>query len=99
MLRVEVVYALADQQTAITLALEAGATVQQAIDASKLLASRPDIDIDKAGVGIWGRRVALDHALRDGDRVEVYRALIADPKASRRERARSAKSGGLRGRS
>lgn len=98
LLRVEVVYALADQQITLSLRLDPGATVRQAIDASNLLASRPEIDIDKAGVGIWGQRVAQDHVLRDGDRVEVYRPLIADPKVSRRERARLAKSGGRRSR-
>lgn len=96
-LRVEVVYALADQQTAVSLRLDPGTTVRQAIDASGLLASRPEVDIDKAGVGIWGQRVAMDRVLRDGDRVELYRPLIADPKASRRARARPAKSGGRHG--
>lgn len=98
LLQVEVVYALADEQITRPLRLDPGATVRQAIDASNLLASRPEIDIDKAGVGIWGQRVTQDHVLRDGDRVEVYRPLIADPKVSRRERARPSKSGGRRSR-
>jgi len=89
---VEVVYALPDQQMAIPLRLDAGATVRQSIAASGLLASRPEINIDDADVGIWGQRVDLDHILRDGDRVEVYRPLVADPKASRRERARPSRS-------
>ncbi len=98
LLRVEVVYALAERQPTVSLRLEPGATVRHAIDASHLLVLQPEIDIDEAGVGVWGERVALDHALRDGDRVEIYRALVADPKASRRERAKSAKSTGRRNR-
>jgi putative ubiquitin-RnfH superfamily antitoxin RatB of RatAB toxin-antitoxin module len=95
-LRVEVIYALADQQITIALELEPGASVRKSIVASGLLESRPEIDIDKAGVGVWGQRVALDHALRDGDRVEIYRPLIADPKVIRRQRARAANSTGRR---
>lgn len=99
LLHVEVVYALADRQATVSLRLEPGATVRHAIDASKLLVLQPEIDIDKTGVGVWGQRVSLDHALRDGDRVEIYRALVADPKVIRRERAQSAKSARGRNRS
>jgi putative ubiquitin-RnfH superfamily antitoxin RatB of RatAB toxin-antitoxin module len=42
-----------------------------------------------ATIGVWGRRVAMDHVLRDGDRVEIYRPLLADPKESRRHRAKA----------
>ena len=86
---VEVVYALRDEQKTVSLRLDAGATVQRAITASGLLEPSAAIDANASGVGIWGKRVSLDRTLRDGDRVEIYRPLLADPKVSRRERARS----------
>jgi uncharacterized protein len=86
---VEVVYALRDQQKTVSLRLDAGATVRQAITASGLLEPGTAIDTNASGAGIWGKRVSLDQVLRGGDRVEIYRPLLADPKVSRRERARS----------
>lgn len=80
-LRVEVVRALAAQYTRVALELEEGATVRTALRAAGLPA--------EAAVGIFGRRVTLDTALCDGDRVEIYRALDADPKEARRRRALS----------
>lgn len=65
-----------------------GAGVGEAIDASGLRQAFPDLDADAAHVGIFGRRVPLEHPLRDGDRVEVYRDLEVDPMEARRRRAR-----------
>jgi len=70
--------------------LDAGATVEQAIAASGLLALRTDIDLAKNKVGVYSRPVKLTDALSDGDRVEIYRPLIADPKELRRQRAEKA---------
>ena len=70
--------------------LEEGATVEQAIHASGLLALRTDIDLAKNKVGIYSRPVKLTDVLSDGDRVEIYRPLIADPKDLRRQRAEKA---------
>jgi len=78
---VEVVYALAREVDAVRLRLPAGATVREAIAAS-------GVSVRFAAVGIFGRRVALDTTLADGDRVELYRPLVLDPKERRRQRAR-----------
>ncbi len=64
-----------------------GATVEQAIVASGLLALRDDIDLAKNKLGIYSRPVKLHDEVHDGDRVEIYRPLIADPKELRRQRA------------
>lgn len=84
---VEVVYALPDKQYLRTVTLDEGATVEQAIKASGLLSLRKDIDLASNKVGIFSRPVKLDDAVQEGDRVEIYRPLIADPKELRRQRA------------
>ncbi|MCS2146916.1 RnfH family protein [Scandinavium manionii] len=86
-LTVEVVYALPEKQYLHKVSLEEGATVEQAIVASGLMRLRPEIDLTSNKVGIWSRAVKLQDAVHDGDRVEIYRPLIADPKALRRQRA------------
>jgi putative ubiquitin-RnfH superfamily antitoxin RatB of RatAB toxin-antitoxin module len=86
-LRIEVVYALPDAQYVLSVILAPGATVADAVAASGISAKCPEIDPAQQAVGIFGRRVNLDHALAQGDRVEIYRLLIADPKSSRRRRA------------
>jgi len=87
---VEVAYALPEKQYLRRVTLDAGATVEQAITASGLLALRTDIDLAKNKVGVYSRPVKLTDALSDGDRVEIYRPLIADPKELRRQRAEKA---------
>lgn len=87
---VEVAYALPEKQYLRRVTLEEGATVEQAIRASGLLALRTDIDLTKNKVGIYSRPVKLTDVLSDGDRVEIYRPLIADPKELRRQRAEKA---------
>ncbi|MDR6349422.1 MULTISPECIES: RnfH family protein [Pantoea] len=84
---VEVVYALPDKQYLRAVTLEEGATVEQAIKASGLLSLRKDIDLNSNKVGIYSRPVKLGDAVQDGDRIEIYRPLIADPKELRRQRA------------
>ncbi|CAL11094.1 conserved hypothetical protein [Yersinia enterocolitica subsp. enterocolitica 8081] len=74
-----------------TVSLEAGSTVEEAIKASGLLELRSDIDLTKNKVGVYSRSVKLGDKLNDGDRVEIYRPLIADPKELRRQRAEQAK--------
>ncbi len=85
---VEVVYATPDAQAVCAVKLTAGATVAQAIGASGMLARFPEIDLARQAVGIFGARVRLTSAVADGDRVEIYRPLAADPKEMRRARAR-----------
>jgi putative ubiquitin-RnfH superfamily antitoxin RatB of RatAB toxin-antitoxin module len=92
-IHIEIVYALADHQTIVQLRLKSGSTVGQAISASGILQAHPEIHLQRASVGIWSKRVTLDEGLVDGDRVEIYRPLLADPKVIRRQRAGEAVSG------
>jgi putative ubiquitin-RnfH superfamily antitoxin RatB of RatAB toxin-antitoxin module len=87
-IRVEVVYAARDGQVLVALEMEAGATAHQAIERSGILRRFPEIDLVSARVGIFGRVTGLATLLRDGDRVEIYRTLAADPKQTRRERGK-----------
>ncbi|HEX4502131.1 MAG TPA: RnfH family protein [Scandinavium sp.] len=87
---VEVVYALPEKQYLQKVSLDEGATVEQAVVASGLMRLRPEISLSSNKVGIWSRAVKLKDEVHDGDRVEIYRPLIADPKALRRQRAEKA---------
>ncbi len=92
-MRVSVAYCPGpDRQTVIELDLDTGATVQQAIVASELLIVHPEIGPDKLAIGVFGERVTPATVLRDGDRVEIYRPLKADPKTARRRRAAGRKT-------
>lgn len=88
---VEVVYALPAQQTLLTVQLSEGATVEDAIRASGVLDAFPEIDLAHNKVGIFSKLVKLDEKVRDRDRIEIYRPLIADPKEVRRKRAEEGK--------
>lgn len=90
-IHVDVVYALPQRQEAISLVLPAGSTVQQALDASGLATKYPEIDLTQNRLGIYAKLVKLDTPLRDHDRVEIYRPLIADPKEVRKARAAEGK--------
>lgn len=91
-INVEVCYALADHQERIFLKLPAESTVEQAIAASGILSQYPEIDLARNKVGIFAKLCKLDAGLRDGDRVEIYRPLIADPKEVRKQRAAEGKA-------
>lgn len=88
---VEVAYALPHQQLIIPVKIEAEATAEAAILASGILKRFPEIDLQLNKVGIFGKLTKLDTTLRDKDRVEIYRSLIADPKAVRKQRAADGK--------
>ncbi|MBI4986808.1 MAG: RnfH family protein [Rhodocyclales bacterium] len=90
-IQVEIAYAKPARQELIELKLSQGSTVQQAIEASGLLQRYPEIELAKVKVGIYGKLVKLDAGLRDKDRVEIYRPLIADPKEVRKQRAAEGK--------
>ncbi|NML27565.1 RnfH family protein [Zoogloea dura] len=91
-IHVEVCYALRDRQEIVQLRLPAGSTVQRAVEASGLLQKHPEIDLAKANkLGVFAKLVKADAVLRDKDRVEIYRPLIADPKEVRRKRAEEGK--------
>ena len=85
--RVEVVYATRERQKLVSLEVENGCTVGEAIERSGLQDEFPDLVIDPRAVGIFSRKVPPEHVLQPGDRVEIYRPLIADPKEARRQRA------------
>ncbi|MBG6244737.1 RnfH family protein [Candidatus Symbiopectobacterium sp. 'North America'] len=90
-IRVDVVYALPERQYVRSVTVEEGATVEQAIVASGLLTLLTDIDLQVNKVGIFSRSARLTDAVTEGDRVEIYRPLIADPKELRRQRAERSK--------
>jgi uncharacterized protein len=87
-LRVEVAYAVPERQVLVELEVEEGATARQAIERSGILRQFPEIDLARSGVGIFGKAVRLDALLTNGDRIEIYRPLVADPKEMRRQRVR-----------
>ena len=88
LITVEVVYALPHVQTRIELMVRPETTVRQAIEQSGMSQRYPEINMTAGKVGIFGKLVGLDDVLREGDRLEIYRPLIADPKQRRRRRAR-----------
>lgn len=90
-IHIEVAYARPDRQEIVELKLPPGSSLQQAVEASGLLQRHPEIELAKAKVGIYGKLARLDSALRDKDRVEIYRPLIADPKEVRKQRAAEGK--------
>lgn len=90
-INVEVTYALPAQQLLLKVQLSEGATVEDAIRASGVMTSFPDIDLSRNKVGIFSKLVKLDETVRDKDRIEIYRPLIADPKEVRRKRAEEGK--------
>ena len=90
-IKVEVVYALPDKQEILVLRLPAGSTVREAIDRSGILQKYPEIDPEKNKLGIFAKLTKPEAVLRDRDRVEIYRPLIADPKEVRKQRAAEGK--------
>ena len=99
LLRVEVVYALPRRQELIRLELPAGSSLQQALEASGLLRKYPEIDLAKNKLGIHGKLAKAETILRQHDRVEIYRPLLADPKEARKQaaegKAAKKKAGGV----
>jgi len=89
---VEVVYAKPERQEIASISLPEGSTVEQAIAASGLLAMHPEIDLTKNKLGIYAKLAKPETPLRDRDRVEIYRPLIADPKEVRKQRAAEGKA-------
>ena len=86
-LQVQLCYAAPGLQILRDLEVAPGCTIQQAILDSGVLREQPAIDLSTCKVGIFGKVKALDTPLREHDRIEIYRPLIADPKQSRRRRA------------
>jgi putative ubiquitin-RnfH superfamily antitoxin RatB of RatAB toxin-antitoxin module len=84
---VAVVYATPAREFIRPMQVAPGTTIVAAIEASGVLAGFPDINLATQPVGIFGKKKDPETVLRDGDRIEIYRALVADPKDSRRRRA------------
>lgn len=91
---IEVAYALPQKQSLLQLQVDSDITVKDAITESGILVSHPEIDLGDNKVGIWSKTCKLDSGLKDGDRIEIYRPLIADPKEVRKRRAERAKQEG-----
>ena len=87
MIAIEVVLAMPDRQVLRSVEVKAGSTIADAIEQSTVLEQFEDFVLDPAKVGIFGRKAAIDDLVRAGDRVEIYRPLLVDPKEVRRQRA------------
>jgi uncharacterized protein len=90
-IKIEVVYALPHEQTLLTVEVHQGATLGDAIKLSGILEKYPEIDLANSKFGIFGKLSKADVVLREKDRIEIYRPLIADPKEVRRKRAEEGK--------
>ncbi|GLK91061.1 RnfH family protein [Pseudomonas turukhanskensis] len=92
LIEVEVVYAQADVQRLVTVQVPVGTTARQVVELSDLGSEFPDLDVQACPLGIFGKALADPQArvLEAGDRVEIYRPLIADPKEVRKQRAAKA---------
>ena len=90
-INIEVIYAQPDHQILLKRSVPAGTTVAEAIQASGVLGKHPEIDLTTNKLGIFGKLTKADAVLRDKDRIEIYRPLIADPKEVRRKRAEEGK--------
>lgn len=88
---VEVAYALPAEQVILPIKVAAGTTAESAVKQSGILTKFPEINLAENKIGIFGKLTQLDTPLRDKDRVEIYRPLIADPKEVRRQRAEAGK--------
>lgn len=86
LIHVEVAYAEPQRQLIVPLQVAVGTTAQQAIEQSGILQEFPQIDLAKSKIGIFAKLSKQDTVLKAGDRVEIYRPLIADPKEVRRQR-------------
>ncbi|MEP0356328.1 RnfH family protein [Paraglaciecola sp.] len=90
----EVAYGTPQKQALIEFVVVQGETVEKAILCSGILVQFPEIELSTSKVGIWNRTCKLSDVPSDGDRIEIYRPLIADPKEVRRRRAEKAKEEG-----
>lgn len=97
MIAVEVAYALLDKQKILQLLVEPGTTAFQAAERSGITDVFPQIDLESADMGVFGQSLGTrglkppkQYVLQEGDRVEIYRPLVADPKEARRRRAEKA---------
>jgi putative ubiquitin-RnfH superfamily antitoxin RatB of RatAB toxin-antitoxin module len=88
MLAIEVAYATPAKQTIIKLSVEPGSTLETAIERSGILEAYPEIDLQLQKVGVFSKIKTLQYKVHEGDRIEIYRPLVIDPKEARRKRAK-----------
>ncbi|MEW8508011.1 MAG: RnfH family protein [Candidatus Thiodiazotropha sp.] len=91
-MKFEVAFGKLDEQALLTVESTDQLTAKQAIEASGILERFPEIDLETNKIGIFGKAAKLDALLSEGDRVEIYRPLIADPKEARKKRAAEGKT-------
>lgn len=91
-MKIEVSYALPHQQRIFSLDVEPGTTARQAVEQAGVEKVFADADVAAAKLGVFGKGVKADYQVKEGDRVEIYRPLIADPKEVRKKRAEKAKA-------
>lgn len=91
LIRVEIAYARPDEQLILSVEVPEGSTLEQAIIASGVQERFPEIDLQTAKVGVFGKLSKLAATVRPGDRIEIYRPLLADPKEVRKRRAAEGK--------
>ncbi|MEM7206206.1 MAG: RnfH family protein [Pseudomonadota bacterium] len=89
---IEVAYANPERQEIVELSVPQGTTARDAVFQSAIADIFPEIDLTNLSLGIFSKRVDLESVLKDGDRIEIYRPLTADPKEIRRQRAAAAKA-------
>lgn len=89
-MKIVIVYALPDRQVVRGMEVGEGTTLAAAVELSGLLAEFPEINLGMNPMGIYGRVIAKDAVLRDGDRIEIYRPLRVEPKEARRKRQQKA---------
>jgi putative ubiquitin-RnfH superfamily antitoxin RatB of RatAB toxin-antitoxin module len=94
LIKIEVVYGTPTEQVLLMVDVEEGVTIEHAIASSGILLSFAEIDLKANKVGIWNRTAKLTDIVKDLDRIEIYRPLIADPKEVRKRRAEKAKEEG-----
>lgn len=87
-LKIEVAYANPSEQRIVNVEVEEGSTIEAAISRSGILAVFPEIDLSKQKVGVFSKPRELTDLVNDGDRIEIYRPLIIDPKEARRAKAK-----------
>ena len=92
MISVEIAYALPERQTLYRFEVPLGTTVQQGIECSEINSRHPELQLDTMKVGIFGKLAPRDQILREKDRIELYRPLLADPKEVRKQRAAEGKT-------
>ena len=86
-INIELIYPLPDEQILISITVKQGTNLEQAIEQSGILRKYTEIDLSINKVGIFSKATKLTEILREGDRIEIYRSLIADPKEARKKKA------------